>query len=53
MMQAIATGHIAGLENGRKAIAASQTQEAFSPHPSSEWDKTLAKFRRLLKDGKV
>ncbi|MCA9836717.1 MAG: rhamnulokinase, partial [Trueperaceae bacterium] len=48
MMQAIATGHIDSLENGRKAIAASQMQETFTPTPNAAWDEALSRFKRLL-----
>ena len=48
MMQAIATGHIDSLEHGRKAIAASQMQETFTPNPDAAWDEALEKFQLLL-----
>lgn len=53
MMQAVATGHIDSLESGRKAIAASQTQESFTPNPNPAWNVALGKFKILLDKGRL
>jgi rhamnulokinase len=47
MVQAIATGHLAGLAEGRAAIAASVPQEEFTPGPSTGWDDAYARYLRL------
>jgi rhamnulokinase len=47
MVQAIATGHLASLEEGRAAIAASITQEQFDPGPDAGWDDAYARFLKL------
>lgn len=47
MVQAIATGHLASLEEGRAAIAASITQEQFDPRPDAGWDEAYARFLKL------
>lgn len=47
MMQAIATGQLAGLEQGRAAIAASISQEYFDPGPDTGWDEAYARFLSL------
>ncbi len=44
MMQAIATGHLGSIAEGRAAVAASVAQESFDPHPSSGWDDAYGKF---------
>jgi rhamnulokinase len=48
MMQAIATGHIKTLEEGRAAIAVSVQQERFTPRTSENWDKAFQTFKGLL-----
>ncbi len=48
MMQAIATGHITNLDAGRKAIAASVSQERFEANPNSNWDEAFERFKTLL-----
>jgi rhamnulokinase len=47
MLQAVATGHLAGVREGRAAIAASIECSRFSPHHSDRWDKGYARFRAL------
>lgn len=48
MMQAVATGHIANVAEGRAAIAASVPQERFEPRTHAGWDDAYARFLRLL-----
>ena len=48
MVQAIATGHIGSLAEGRAAIAASITQETFEPQPDVGWDEAYARFVGLI-----
>lgn len=47
MMQAIGTGHLANVAEGRAAIAASITQESFEPRPSAAWQDAFGRFRRI------
>jgi rhamnulokinase len=47
MVQAIATGHLASLAEGRAAIAASIQQEKFDPSPDSGWEDAYARFQQL------
>ncbi len=44
MMQAIATGHLGSIAEGRAAIGASIAQEHFDPHPSAGWDDAYGRF---------
>lgn len=48
MMQAVATGHLANVAEGRAAVAASIEQEVFEPHPSPGWEDAYARFLRLI-----
>lgn len=48
MVQAIATGHLAGLGEGRAAIAASIAQETFEPGPDAGWDEAYGRFVGLM-----
>ncbi len=48
MLQAIATGHLSGVAEGRAAIAASIEQETFTPGPAAGWDEAYARFQGLL-----
>lgn len=48
MMQAVATGHIANVREGRAAIAASIEQEVFEPSHQDGWDEAYARFLRLI-----
>jgi rhamnulokinase len=47
MLQAVATGHIKNLSEGRAAIARSIEQEQFEPHPSAGWDDAYGRFLAL------
>jgi rhamnulokinase len=47
MVQAIATGHLASVQEGRAAIAASIEQEEFAPGPIGGWEDAFARFGRL------
>ena len=48
MMQAVATGHLASVAEGRAAIAASIQQEVFEPRPDAGWDEAYARFLRMI-----
>jgi rhamnulokinase len=48
MLQAIATGHLASIAQGREAIAASIQQEEFEPRPADGWDVAYERFCGLL-----
>lgn len=47
MVQAIASGELSGLAEGRAAIAASIVQEQFEPGDSAGWDEAFGRFVRL------
>jgi rhamnulokinase len=47
MLQAVATGHIGNLREGRTAIANSVECSRFSPNPPGGWDEAYARFRAL------
>ena len=47
MVQAIATGHLAGLAEGRAAVAASIRQEEFTPGPAAGWDDAYTRYLKL------
>jgi len=48
MLQAIATGHIASLAEGRQVIAASVTQVAYEPRNNAgAWDEACSRFQTL------
>lgn len=47
MMQAIATGHLANVAEGRQAIAASIVQETFEPGKTQGWDEAYGRFKQL------
>jgi rhamnulokinase len=47
MMQAVATGHLKNVTEGRAAIARSIEQERFEPHPSTGWDDAYHRFLTL------
>ena len=49
LVQAIATGHLADIAAGRKAVAASVQQTTFVPHRSDDWEAAFARFERLVK----
>ncbi len=48
MMQAVATGHLGSVAEGRAAIAASVPQEHFAPRAAAGWDDAYERFLRLL-----
>ncbi|MFN8445693.1 MAG: FGGY-family carbohydrate kinase [Caldilineaceae bacterium] len=48
MMQAIASGHLANVAEGRQAIAASIPQEHFEPGKTQGWDEAYARFVKLF-----
>ena len=47
MVQAVATGHLANLQEGRAAIDKSVECSRFAPHSSARWDKAYARFCAL------
>jgi rhamnulokinase len=47
MMQAIATGHIGDLRQGRIAVAESCECQTYEPHHSVAWDEEFVRFERL------
>ena len=47
MMQAIATGHIGDLRQGRIAIAKSCDCQIYEPRHSAAWDEAFVRFERL------
>jgi rhamnulokinase len=47
MMQAIATGHIGGLQEGRIAVAKSCECQTYEPRHSAAWDEAFVRFERL------
>ncbi len=51
MVQAIATGHLADVAEGRAAIAASIAQEEFLPGPAGVWDDAFSRFEQLVANG--
>ncbi len=48
MMQAVATGHLASVREGRAAVAASIEQEVFEPRSEAGWDEAYERFLRLI-----
>ena len=48
MVQAIATGHLSNLEEGRESIAASTGQLHYEPAHNSAWDEAYDKFCHLI-----
>ena len=48
MVQAIATGHLANIEEGRAAVAASIEQETVEPGNGDGWDEAFERFNRLI-----
>lgn len=51
MLQAIATGHLSSVAEGREAIAASIEQETFEPGPAAGWDEAFARYEALAARG--
>jgi rhamnulokinase len=47
MMQAIATGHLKDIAEGRQAVAASVEQERFAPGKEAGWDEAYERFKGL------
>jgi rhamnulokinase len=48
LVQAIALGHLPGIQAGRAAIAASEPQTTYDPRPSPAWDAAFVRFVALL-----
>ena len=48
MLQAVATGHLSSVAEGRAAIAASAPQEHFEPRAGAGWDEAYGRFLRLV-----
>jgi rhamnulokinase len=47
MMQAIATGHLADVAAGRRAIAASTNRKLYEPQDANAWKKAYGTFLEL------
>jgi rhamnulokinase len=47
MIQAIATGHIGDLREGKIAVAKSCECQTYEPHHSATWDEAFVRFERL------
>ncbi len=47
MMQAIATGHIGDVRQGRIAVAETCECQTYEPHHSAAWDEAFARFERM------
>ncbi|MBI4786427.1 MAG: rhamnulokinase, partial [Chloroflexi bacterium] len=48
LMQAIATGYIASLAEGRAVVACSFAVKEYEQHPSDAWDAAHARFSKWL-----
>jgi rhamnulokinase len=48
MVQAIATGHLSNMEEGRQSIAASVDQQYYEPAHSAAWDDAYGRFCSLI-----
>ena len=48
MVQAIATGHLASLEEGRAMVRRSSDLRRYEPHPSAAWDAAYARFLDMV-----
>jgi len=48
MMQAVATGHLSSVAEGRAAIAASIRQEVFTAQRTAGWDDAYARFLHMI-----
>lgn len=53
MMQAIATGHIGSIAQGREIIAASTPQSIFEPNLPERWQEPYARFLVLKEQGSI
>jgi len=51
MMQAVATGHLASVREGRRAIARSVTCRDYSPRSGNPWQQTYLRFQQLESPG--
>ena len=51
MMQAVATGHLASVKEGRRAIARSTTCREYSPRAGDPWQQTYLRFQHLEDTG--
>jgi sugar (pentulose or hexulose) kinase len=47
LVQAVATGHVRDIQQGREAVAESVEQVSYEPQPGSNWDEAFCKFRNL------
>ena len=48
MVQAMASGHLASLEEGRQAVAASVARQHYQPGPAEPWEEAYARFQELV-----
>lgn len=51
MVQAVATGHLGSIAEGRAAVAQSIEQDRFEPRAQAGWDDAYARFLRLSEEG--
>lgn len=50
MVQAMASGHLASVAEGRAAIAASIRQETFHPGPAGAWEEAYGRWKDKIED---
>ena len=48
MLQAIASGHLADIRQGRQGVATSIERRNYDPHSSLAWDEAFARFEQLV-----
>jgi rhamnulokinase len=48
LLQAMATGHLADLAEGRQAVAASVQRERFEPRPGDAWQDAYGRTQQLF-----
>ncbi len=48
LIQALATGHLASIAEGREAVKRSFSLIPYDPHPSEAWQSAYQRFRRML-----
>jgi rhamnulokinase len=48
MVQAVATGHLSSIADGRQAVAASVQRQTFEPHPGNGWRDAFYCFGDMI-----
>lgn len=51
LVQAVATGHVRDIQQGREAVAGSMELVSYEPQPGSNWDEAFCKFKHLTARG--